>query len=233
MRVLVTRPHEDALETQILLGARGHEAIVAPLLEVRFRDGPEIDLAGVQAIVATSANGVRALARRTARRDLPVFAVGPQTAQAAQAAGFANVKNADGDADALAIAIPLWTSAAIGELLHATGAEGAGRLAKALATAGFKVRTEVLYDVLGVSELTRNVAAEFAADRIDAVMLLSPRSASTFVQCIERAGLRTQARRVIAACISEATAAAIASLNLDDVRVAARPNQASLLACLD
>jgi uroporphyrinogen-III synthase len=221
------------LETQILLGARGHEAIVAPLLQVRFHDGSEIDLAGVQAILATSANGVRALARRTARRDLPVFAVGPQTAQVAQVAGFMNSKSADGDADALAKAIPVWASAGNGALLHATDTEKAGRLADTLTTAGFKVRTEHLYNVSAVSDLPQNVIAEFAANSIDAVMLFSPRSAQIFAQCVGNAGLKTQARRVIAACISDATASAIASLEMDDVRVAARPNQASLLACLD
>ena len=45
-------------------------------------------LDGVQAILATSANGVRALARRTPRRDLPLFAVGPQTAARGAEAGI-------------------------------------------------------------------------------------------------------------------------------------------------
>ncbi len=70
-----------------------------PLLSVRFHDGPPLALDGAQAILATSANGVRALARRSRARDLPVFAVGPQTAEAAREAGFANVKSADGDAE--------------------------------------------------------------------------------------------------------------------------------------
>ncbi len=85
MRVLVTRPKEDAEETAQLLAARGHQALVAPLLETRFFDGAALTLEGVQAVLATSANGVRALARRTARRDVPLFAVGPQTAEAAKA----------------------------------------------------------------------------------------------------------------------------------------------------
>jgi uroporphyrinogen-III synthase len=83
MRVLVTRPQPDALETANMLIARGHQPIVAPLVRVNYHDGPEIDLSGVQAILATSANGVRALSRRLARRDLPVFAVGPKTAHTA------------------------------------------------------------------------------------------------------------------------------------------------------
>jgi hypothetical protein len=125
-----SRPLEDARETEAYLKQRGHEAVVAPLLTVNFHTGPQIDLAGVQAILATSANGVRALSRRTQRRDLPLFAVGPQTALAARDAGFSIVKSAEGDSLALAKSVPNWASAANGPLLHASGADGEGKLAE-------------------------------------------------------------------------------------------------------
>jgi uroporphyrinogen-III synthase len=233
MRVLVTRPLDDALEIQILLAARGHEVVVAPLLRVAFRRGAEIDLTGVQAILATSANGVRALARRTPRRDVPIFAVGPQTAQAAQAVGFNSVKSADGDAVALAQAVPTWTSPKAGALLHASGADAPGKLAEALTASGFQVRSEILYDVISVGELPTNAADEIAANRIAAVLLFSPRSARAFVQSLTTAGLTEHASQMIAACISEATAASLAPLALKEIRIAARPNQESLLNCLD
>lgn len=233
MRVLVTRPLDDALEVQILLAARGHEVVVAPLLRVEFRHGAEIDLAGVQAILATSANGVRALAGRTGRRDMPVFTVGPQTAQAAQALGFNKVRSADGDAVALAQAVPSWTSPKAGPLLHAAGADAPGKLAEALTAAGFQVRSEILYDVIAVDELSANATAEIVANRIDAVLLFSPRSAHAFVQGLNEAGLTEHASRMIAGCISQATAAALAPLTMKEVRIAARPNQESLLNCLD
>lgn len=233
MRVLVTRPLDDALEIQILLAARGHETIVAPLLRVEFRRGADIDLKGVQAILATSANGVRALAQRTGRRDVPVFAVGPQTAQAAQALGFNTVKNADGDAAALAQAVPNWASPQAGALLHAAGADAPEKLAEALTASGFQVRSEVLYDVVEVGTMPANAADEIAANRIDTVLLFSPRSARVFVQCLQAAGLAQHANRMIAGCISRATAAELAPLTMKDIRIAARPNQASLLNCLD
>jgi uroporphyrinogen-III synthase len=233
MRVLVTRPLDDALEIQISLAARGHETIVAPLLRVAFRRGEEVDLRGVQAILATSANGVRALSRRTERRDVPVFAVGPQTARAAQAAGFATVRSADGDAAALAQAVPNWASPKAGALLHAAGADVAGKLAEALTASGFQVRSEVLYDVVMVGEMPANAAAEIAANRIAAVLLFSPRSARAIVQCLQAAGLAQHASRMIAGCISQATAAELAPFTMKEIRIAASPNQASLLNCLD
>jgi uroporphyrinogen-III synthase len=121
MRILVTRPLEDGREIAARLAARGHQALLAPLLEPRFHDGPQLEEGGgldkLQAILATSANGVRALIRRTARRDLAVFAVGPQTADEAQRAGFADVRSANGDAVALAKATMGWASRD-GVLLH-------------------------------------------------------------------------------------------------------------------
>ena len=98
MKVLVTRPAEDGAEIAKRLAAMGHEALLAPLLRIEFLAGPPLSLDDVQAILATSANGVRALARRTSVRDLPLFAVGPQTAAAAQEAGFVRIRNAAGDA---------------------------------------------------------------------------------------------------------------------------------------
>ena len=101
MRLLITRPEEDAIVIAGLLRARGHTPIVAPLMDVQVREGAAVTLDGVQALLATSANGVRAFAQRTPRRDLPLYAVGPQTAETARSAGFKTVLSAEGDSNAL------------------------------------------------------------------------------------------------------------------------------------
>ncbi len=74
MRVLVTRPKEDAAPLAAALAARGHETLVQPLLAIEPRPGAEIDLAGVQAVAFTSANGARVFAGLSEVRDVPVFA---------------------------------------------------------------------------------------------------------------------------------------------------------------
>lgn len=232
MRVLVTRPIEDAGETESLLKARGHEAVVAPLLNVVFHDGPQLDLGGLQAILATSANGVRALSRRTSRRDLPLFAVGPQTAESARIAGFISVRNADGDAAALARAVPLWASPEKGPLLHASRTEGEGQLALALSAAGFSVRTEYLYEVRPVADLPVAACDALKGGSLDAVLLFSPRGARAFATCVVRSGLAAATSKLTGVCISQTTAAALAPVTFREIRVAKRPNQASMLDCL-
>ncbi|MDX5360970.1 MAG: uroporphyrinogen-III synthase, partial [Alphaproteobacteria bacterium] len=100
MRVLLTRPAEDAARTAEAFAARGVETLCAPLMQIRRRRvAPEAvrsALEGAQALLVTSANGVRALAAATQARGIRVLAVGPASAEAARDAGFADVLPADG-----------------------------------------------------------------------------------------------------------------------------------------
>jgi uroporphyrinogen-III synthase len=230
MRILVTRPIEDGAEIARRLAVMGHRALLAPLLTVRNHPGPPLPLAGVQAVLATSANGVRALAARTAARNVPVFAVGPQTADAAARAGFIRVRNAKGDALALADAVRRWADPAAGPLLHAAGEEADSRLAEALGAHGFTVKREALYRVEAETQLPPAATEALARGTVQAALFFSPRSARVFVDCVTRAGLSTAG--LVAVCISAATARALAPLSFAEVRIAAAPNQAALLACL-
>jgi uroporphyrinogen-III synthase len=229
LRVLITRAIEDGEETARQLSARGHQPLVAPLLTVRFLDGPEIGLEGVQAILATSANGVRALARRTGRRDVALFAVGPQTAGEAQARGFQTVKSANGDVHALALAASCWAEPGKGALLHVAGEGNDGRLIESLPE--FTIRQEILYAVSPAEKMPQEAADALRQGRLDAALFYSPRSAAAFKDCILAEQFSVE--RLVAASISAATARALMPLIFRDTRIAARPNQAALLKLLD
>ena len=228
MRILVTRPLEDGAETAALLAARGHDALLAPLLETRWYQGPELDLSGIAAILATSANGVRALVRRTDRRDIPVLAVGPQTTQEARAAGFTRVENADGDAATLANAVPGWISPEQGTLLHVCGEQNEGTLAGRLEARGYRVRREILY-IVEPRALPQDAMTALRARTVGGAIFFSPRSARIFIEQARDLPLED----VTAFCISPATAAALPQDRFAAIRAAARPNQDALLALLD
>jgi uroporphyrinogen-III synthase len=219
MRVLVTRPKDDTEETAALLRARGHVPVVAPLLCVRYHDRQPLHLDGVQGLLFTSANGARAFARHTSRRDFTVFAVGTQTTAAARAAGFDDIRNADGNSQDLERVVRATADPKAGTLLHAAGAEAEGRLAAALTAAGYAVRTEILYDVPAA---TQRPDAAF-----DAVLLYSARSAQAFVD------LDLPSEGAIACCISAAAVQPLAGCAFREVRIAARPTQTALLDTLD
>ena len=232
MHILVTRPLEDGVEIARLLAARGHQALLAPLLEPRFQDGPLLAEAGsldqVEAILATSANGIRALSRRTARRDLSIFAVGPQTAEAARQAGFTDVRSADGDALALANAAQGWARPGA-TLLHVCSEDAPGTLSDQLGRSGFTVRRCALYEIEPAAHLPPQAEAALRERTLDALMFFSPRTARIFAQLAQ--ALPTDG--LTALCISRATAEALAPLLFAQVRVAAQPNQDAMLALME
>jgi len=228
MKILITRPLEDGKEIARRLAERGHQALLAPLLTPRFHEGPEPDLKGVAAVLATSANGIRAFVRRTQRRDFSIFAVGPQTAEEARKAGFTEVRNADGDAKALALAATLW-AAKKGVLLHVCGEDAPGTLAENLTLRGFKVRRLPLYAIEAASSLPQEAQSALENGGLDGAMFFSPKSARVFGVLAN--GLPTQ--NLKAYCISPATAQALSCVAFAHIAVAARPNQTAMLALLD
>ena len=229
MRYLVTRPRDDAEAFAKTLRARGHGTIVAPVMEVHIIAGVPIALEGVQAVLATSANGLRALAAGTERRDLTIYTVGPQTAEASRAAGFTMVISAEGDSTALVETVAREADPAKGALLHAAGAETAGRLQHALQARGFRVETAVLYEAVPVAKLPAEAEEALRDGTVDGVFLFSPRSARIFATLVGDAGLAAQCAKLIACCISAATAEALNPLSFARVAVAGSPNQDAIL----
>ncbi len=159
LTALITRPEEDARPLAEALAERGVATVIEPLLVIRPL--PEAaadlakDLAGVQALLFTSANGARAFAELSPRRDIGVLAVGDATASAARGLGFTAVESAGGDVQALARLVKQRLKPAGGPLLHAAGSAVAGDLAEILAADGFDLRRRMLYESATATALSR------------------------------------------------------------------------------
>jgi len=212
----VTRAEPGAARTAGRLRTRGFAPRVAPLLAIRPLPQPEPDLAGVAALAFTSANGVAAFAALTARRRLPVFAVGDATADAARAAGWREVASAAGAIGDLA---RLLAERAPGPVLAPGAAEPAGDLPDLLAG-------QVEVRRLAVYESVETGAAP--PDAWEAVLIHSPRAGRALTATLGPGG--GGGRRAVA--ISEAAGAPLAGCAFADLRVAARPTEAALLEAL-
>jgi len=229
---------EDAEPLVRRLDALGFACAVEPMLSLVWLDGPDLDLTNVQALLFTSANGVRGYARRTGRRDRPVYAVGDATATAAREAGFTGVESASGDVYALAALVRRHLDPADGALLHVAGSKVAGDLAGMLGDAGFTLRREVLYDAVPADRLSDGTAAIFRTSALEGVLFFSPRTAHSFVRLLAEAGLIDRSRTVDAFCLSPAVAEAARAYGDQgvtpwrSVRVASRPEQDALLDLL-
>jgi len=232
-RVLVTRPSGDALPLAAELQRRGFDVLLQPLLRIVLEDGPPPDLAGVQALLFTSANGVRAFSRRSDVRTLPVYAVGDATAAAARAEHFLSVASAAGNVDDLAALVRDRLDPAAGRLLHIAGSVVAGDLSGALETAGFRVERVALYAAQPTEALDPSIHSAIAAGAVDAAMFFSPRSAASFVSLLQHAALTGDCGRIQAFGLSDAVAKALSPVSWHAVYIAPEPTQESLLAILE
>jgi uroporphyrinogen-III synthase len=233
LRALVTRPREEAASLTAALASRAIEALVEPLIEIHYQ-GPEVlDLGGVQAILCTSANGVRALARASAERGVPLLAVGDATAARARAEGFGSVESAGGDIGDLARLAGGLLRPQNGPLLHVAGNVVAGDLVGLLRTQGFSVERRVLYEARAAAALSRAAVHSLHAGAIAFALFFSPRTAAIFVRLAGVAGVDECCARVTAVSISGAADAALAGLPWHVRRIAERPNQPALLDALD
>ncbi|MEZ5925465.1 MAG: uroporphyrinogen-III synthase [Hyphomicrobiaceae bacterium] len=234
MRLVVTRPEPEASVAAEMLRKAGHEVVVAPMLTIASRRDVHLDVGGIDGLIATSANAIRAIADHVelpALLAMPLHAVGAATADAARRLGFRTV--AEGGGTASALAEQLGSSQTAGaHLLHLAGDVVAVDLARLLSPRGIVVDTVIVYETIPSAELGSPLATDLRRQAIDGILLLSPRTAEIFGALVAKAGLAAEARRPTYFCISERTAAGLVGLAAPKLRIAKKPDMPSLLALI-
>jgi uroporphyrinogen-III synthase len=230
MRVAITRPQAEGERSAKVLRAQGHDVVLAPLMRI---EPIRADLSGIWSGVAiTSANAPVAVAAVDAGAllNLPLFAVGARSADAARAAGFTNVVSADGDVQDLARLITD-RHRDKAPLLYLAGEDRAADLVGELARHGIKAEMRIVY---------RAVTAPFPPALIDAlrakalaaVLHYSRRSAENFIEGARDAGIEREALTVRQLCLSAQVAAPLQTAGARNVAVATQPDEASLIELL-
>jgi uroporphyrinogen-III synthase len=240
MAVLVTRPHPDGETTAAALRARGFEVLEAPMLRfepVAFRGDMDGRYGGV---ILTSANALRGIEPRLKSHrllELPLFAVGDQTAAAARHAGFTQVISAKGDAadlrDLVLASVKTKQLKGASTLLYLAGAEVARDLAGELGGHGIRVMTHATYKMSPVTNLPPEVCEAFAANQLEAVLHYSQRSARAFLDAARAAGVEISALAVPQCCISAAVASIVRDAGAARAMVAESPDENALFRALD
>ena len=231
VRVLVTRPEPENARTAAALKARGHDVLLAPLLAFEpIADAP-IGAGPFAALLLTSANAVRALREHPQRetlRALAVLAVGARTADAARAAGFADVRSANGDARDLAALARRAFGPDTPPLLHLAGEDHVG-----LRHPGLGVETAVVYRMRPAAALPEPARDALRSGNVDAVLHYSPRTAEAFLACLRAAGISASGLKAPQLCLSAAVAAPLREAGAAAVLVAPQPNEDALLGLMD
>jgi uroporphyrinogen-III synthase len=82
VRVLVTRPRDQARPLSDAMRAEGFDVVELPLIDVEPVSDEPIEVDGYDWVVVTSGNGARELVRRASRRPARIAAIGPGTVEA-------------------------------------------------------------------------------------------------------------------------------------------------------
>ncbi len=235
--LVVTRPLSDDATLAEALREVGHTVIHEPMTEIHLihtaraaveravHDDPD-------AVIATSQNGVRALATLTELRDLQLVCLGDATAHVAESCGFGRVASAGGDSEKLIEYI----AAAYDEgsrFLYVSAEHVRTDLAAELASRNMQVERVVVYEAVASEQLSETLVEQCRRGQVDGFTFLSQRSASIFAELTEAAGLTPTLAGLSAYALSDAVARPLRTLGWREVRVAAHPTLASLVECVD
>ena len=231
---LLTRPRPDSETLAALLQDRGVKSLIEPVINIHPLDDILLpDLDKMQALLLTSANGVRALAQLLGlppeARHIALLAVGAASAGAARQLGFQNVVSAGGNVDSLVALARARLNPARGPLLHVAGTKVAGDLAAMLESHGFYVQRERIYEARARAQLSPEAQYALTDSQIDMVLFFSPRSARTFAKLSCAAAVDSALAQVTAICLSAAVAEAASGVTWRRVRIARKPEKAALL----
>ncbi len=227
MRILVTRPLREAQTTARALSARGHSTIISPVLEI-VGTNATTDASPYGGVIATSAHAITCLDLnlRIALQNLPLYVVGERTAQAAQAAGFTQIKATCPQAsDLLATLSPLPSQ----HWLYLAGHDRKPDLETGLQLKGHAVTPLIIYEARAAAHLDPQAHAALAQRKIDAVLHYSRRSAELFLALAQTDGLAAQAQALHHICLSNDVGAAIGAHAI----IAQTPDQEGLFAALE
>ena len=230
-KIWITRPTEDSSHLFKTLTDKGYDAFVEPLLDITFNE-VKIDTKNCQAIVFTSANGVRAYIYNKGTTDLPVYAVGDATAREAKKAGFKIIHISQGDVVFLSETIKEHAKPEEGALYHGAGSVIAKDLSALLSAHKYAVKRQALYEAVPTVAISRTVCTYLKNGSISGILLMSPRTADIFVRTMRAQKLDNHLEGVIMFALSDAVADKLRSLNCKVV-VASDPTQSDVISAIE
>lgn len=182
--LLLTRPQLDSLALAKKLIQLDYDCHIDPVLVIDFINAPNLSdfLADAQVVIATSANAVRALAQQSARRDLPIYSVGPATSACATAHGFKIGLTAKGTVRDLAGRIQTKLSPKAGAIFYPVGVHHDKLLSQQLHQAGFRLHQTALYMARAKTQFSSQTIQLLQAGALHSILLFSPRSAKIFAK---------------------------------------------------
>ena len=227
-QALLLRAREDAARSAEKLRALGYTPILSPVLDIKATHA-RIPAGDYDAVLASSAKGIEAVADFSQLAALPFHLVGAKTAAVARTRGL-SPQIVAGAAEAI---LPLLRDAYVkpAHFLYLAGRDRQPTLEAGLRAAGHRITAVDVYEAQAATVLT-DAAIDALRDRtIDVALHYSRRSVDIFQRLVEAESLTPALGSIRQLALSAEVAAPLRALGLS-VEVATSPDEAGLLALL-
>lgn len=231
-KIIVMARADGGAEIEEAITALGFDPLVEPVLSIQYVEDDPPEIEDTTPLIFTSANGVRALARKTDSRTNKVYAVGRNTADEARQAGFENIENAQGTVDDLAELLlePLRTS--LIPALYVRGEEISHDLAAILTKNGVSIQQWIGYKAIPAQNLSIRLLKKLDSREIEAIMFFSARGGQNFAELAEQYDRVSRMRTIRALCISEAVLKSVSVLPFRDAVISDTPDRYGMMKLL-
>ena len=201
MTIVITRPKDDTEQLAKALIEKGYNVFKEPLLKVETLPYQKIEENNWQAVIGTSANCFKSLANHPDLNSLlalPVFCIGPSSADVARKIGFRRVEISGGSLEELNELIIKKLTPKNGPLLYLSGKIISGELNPA----GFETCRKTIYQAVALERLSHDLIQQIKSNKIEGVLLYSPRTAKIWLNLLSESELLIPMENILHYCLS-------------------------------
>ena len=233
--IVVTRPAGDETALTELLHERNYRVIHEPLMQIFLQHTQRQALEQLlnedpDACIVTSRHGVQALAALSELRDLYLICVGESTAHMAQTLGYDRIAVAGGNVNRLVEYISHSYDEG-SRFIYLSGEHVRMDIESVLSQ--MQVTRLALYEAVASTQLSDTLIEHLRREQIDAITLMSPRTAQIFSTLVEQANAQESLRHLNAIALSAAVAEPLASLPWKGIHITREATLASIAQTVD
>lgn len=224
--VLITRPIEDATELADDIHALGYETTIQPFLIIEPVDVTLPDMTAYDALIFTSANGIKAFCAVDTHRDTPIYVVGQNTQKTAEKYGFSTIINADGSLKELESLLN--NQEKHQKLLYLRARD----IAHPLQT-HHKMEEVIIYQSIRNHDIPSDLVTSIQNADFSHILFFSRRTAQHFVTFIHHTpSLETGLKRTKALCLGDSMLEFLEELPWHSIHIADMPNRQGMVDLL-
>lgn len=230
MKVLLTRPSEDAISTSNYLKKLSIESCVAPLLKIKKVRHKKIDGEKYDFFLFTSKNGVRNfnLKNKILSDTKIIFAVGYETKEALVNLGYKNLVNTNGNLDNLKMKIVEYIKPN-STILHPTYLSENSRLENFFNNLDCNYSCVKCYSTEKINEEKSSFEKFMTSKNNSLITLYSSLTAHSFIDEIKKLNLVEYSKKKLFIVISEKVKKILLSFDGFNVFVADHPNEKAMI----